>query len=157
MDNLRTNIQLKSMIPTGLHDNVIYQSGRFTKLFSDQMTETFRKNGYEITNEQFGILTVLWYKDGISQKEIANSIERDKTTISRVLDSMIKRNLLTRESSSSDGRSKLIFLTEKGKQLQHKLVTLGGEMYLQAIHGISEEDLNRTLATLQTLIKNMKE
>lgn len=145
------------MIPTGLHDNVIYQSGRFTKLFSDQMTEVFRKNGHEITNEQFGILTVLWYKDGISQKEIANTIERDKTTISRVLDSMIKRNLLKRESSSADGRSKLIFLTQRGKQLQNELVGIGGKMYLQAIRDISEEDLNRTLATLQKLIKNIKE
>ncbi len=143
------------MTPTGLHDNIIYQSGRFTKLFSEQMTENFRKHGYQITNEQFGVLTVLWYKDGISQKEIAQAIERDKTTISRVLDSMIKRDLLKREESSVDKRTKLIFLTSKGKQMQNELVAIGGKMYLQAIEGITEEELKTTLQTIQKLTDNI--
>jgi DNA-binding MarR family transcriptional regulator len=145
-----------TMIPTGLDDNIIYQTGRFAKNFNDLLTRSFKDAGYNITGEQFSILTVLWYADGVSQQHIASAIERDKTTISRVLDSMIKRNLLVRKPAIEDKREKLIFLTEEGKQLQSVLVQISGAMYLRAINGLSELEIRSILKLLHAMNQNLK-
>ncbi|MFY0687231.1 MAG: MarR family transcriptional regulator [Cyclobacteriaceae bacterium] len=143
------------MIPSSLEDNIIYQTGRFTKHFSERLTDAFKKAGHNITSEQFAILAVLWYQDGITQQQIATAIERDKTTISRVLDSMIKRNLLRREKSESDKRSKLIRLTDHGKQLQEKLVSISGKLFMQSLEGIEDTDVKSALKVMHRLINNI--
>lgn len=45
-----------------------------------------------ITPEQNLILLLLWGKDGRSQNEIAKSLVKDKTNITRMLDNLEKKN-----------------------------------------------------------------
>jgi DNA-binding MarR family transcriptional regulator len=71
------------MEPASLEDNIIYQTAKLTKLFQGRMEAAFKKAGFTITVEQFTILVLLWYRDGISQQEISEAIDRDKTTVSR--------------------------------------------------------------------------
>jgi DNA-binding MarR family transcriptional regulator len=57
--------------------------------------------------------------DGISQKEIARSLGKDKTTISRLIDGLIRKGLVIRKESKVDRRSLCLHLTKKGIEL-HK-------------------------------------
>lgn len=142
------------MIPSGLHDNIIYRTGIFVKSFQDKLLDDFRKAGYTVTTEQFNILTQLWYRDGQSQQQIAEVVGRDKTTVSRVLDSMIKRDLI-KKISGSDKRERLIYLTRQGQSIQQHLVGISGNLYMKAIQGVTEKDLLRTIKTLTKMSNNL--
>ena len=144
-------------IPKSLDDNLIFQLGTIARKVHQHVETVFRKENLEITPEQFSLLTILWYNEGVSIKELADRSQRDKTTISRVVDNMIKRDLIRRLDNMDDKRAKRIFLTDKGRNLQDQLVMLSGEIYVQALGNLSDEELDHTLAVIQKIEKNLSD
>ena len=142
------------MIPNSLEENIIYQTGKLTKHFQDRMQKTFSASGYKITVEQFTILAQLWYQDGLRQQEIAEAIDRDKTTVSRVLNTMIKQGFVTRVQGT-DKRERLVHLTDHGRELRDKLVALSGQLYMEAIDDLSEKEIRASLKTITKILKNL--
>lgn len=144
-------------IPKSLDDNLIFQLGTVARKVHQHVETVFRKENLDITPEQFSLLTILWYNEGISIKELADRSQRDKTTISRVVSNMIKHDLIRRLDNVDDKRAKRIFLTDKGRNLQDQLVMLFGEIYVQALGNLSDEELDRTLEVLQKIENNLSD
>src|SRR5690606_42164141 len=88
--------------PGSLEQNIVYLAGEFTHRFHRALTTAFRRQGLNLTVEQFSILALLWYKDGINQQEISEQLGRDKTTIARVLNTMEKNQLVRRMTDPRD-------------------------------------------------------
>ena len=141
--------------PQSLEDNILYQLGEITKILHKQVTAIFADRQFDVTVEQFGVLAVLWYQDGINQKGIAQSLNRDKTTITRIIDTMLKRNLVVKVPDQIDGRSKLIFLTQKGKALQQEMVESSGAVYIQAIKDILDDEVSACVEVLNRIKGNL--
>ena len=144
------------MEPKSLNDNIALLMGQATHLMSLKISRLFREKGYKITVEQFTVLTILWYQDGLPQKTIAKQINRDKTTITRVVDNMMKDNLIVRIPSEKDKRIKLIYLTHKGKSMQNELMMSSGQIYMKAIDGLSRADIDSANMVMNKIIKNLK-
>ena len=134
--------------PISLHENTLYLIGQIDKTVRDKIILTIQQLGYDVSPEQFAILVILHYQDGIIQAEIAEAVNRDKTTVSRVLGRMEKSGLITKKSEADNKRINKIFITAKGKKIQQKLITATGPIYRMALHNICEEDneiINRIL------------
>ncbi|GET22444.1 MarR family winged helix-turn-helix transcriptional regulator [Prolixibacter denitrificans] len=144
-------------IPKSLDDNLIFQLGTVARKVHQHVENVFRNESLDITPEQFSLLTILWYNEGISIKELADRSQRDKTTISRVVSNMIKHDLIRRLDNVDDKRAKRIFLTDKGRNLQDQLVMLSGEIYVQALGNLSDEELDRTLEVFQKIENNLSD
>jgi DNA-binding MarR family transcriptional regulator len=144
-------------IPKSLDDNLIFQLGTVARKVHQHVENVFRKENLDITPEQFSLLTILWYNEGISIKELADRSQRDKTTISRVVSNMIKHDLIRRLDNVDDKRAKRIFLTDKGRNLQEQLVMLSGEIYVEALGNLSDEELDRTLEVFQKIENNLSD
>lgn len=144
-------------IPKSLDDNLVFQLGAIARKVHQHVESVFRKENLGITPEQFSLLTILWYNEGISIKELADRSQRDKTTISRVVNNMIKRDLIRRLDNMDDKRAKRIFLTDHGRNLQDQLVMLSGEIYVQTLGNLSNEELDQTLAVFQKIEKNLSD
>jgi DNA-binding MarR family transcriptional regulator len=86
-----------------------------------EFNNAFQENGASITSDQWGILKCLWQKEGISQSEIAEKVNKDKASVTRILDIMQKNKLIMRCDDERDRRSYCIYLTETGKSLENKL------------------------------------
>jgi len=142
-------------IPQSLEDNIIYQIGEISRLVHKRVTEVFAERDFGVTVEQFSVLALLWYKEGLNQQEIASGLNRDKTTITRILQNMQKRNLVVKVPDQLDRRGNLIYLTEKGKTLQDDMVQSSGQVYIQAINGIDDKELGRCLKVLTRIKKQM--
>ncbi len=82
---------------------------------------TLHFKSYNITPEQWNVLKHLQEKDGISQRDLSYIADKDKTTITRIVDSLEQRGAVRRQLNPSDHRSFLIKLTEKGRTLIHDL------------------------------------
>ncbi len=141
--------------PQSLEDNILYQLGELTRILHKRVTAIFSQKGFGVTVEQFGVLVLLWYQEGINQKDIALQLNRDKTTITRIINNMIKGNLVVKVPDQLDGRGKLIFLTQKGKALQMDMIESSGTVYYQAMNDISDEEISSCLKVLWKMKKNL--
>ena len=138
-----------------LEDSLGYIVGRTGRSMANRLNHNFEKAGYDITCEQWGVLMNLCQKDGQSQKELAGCTCKDKTSITRLIDGMEKRDLVVRIPDKKDGRQKLIYLTNKGKNLQKKLFSLVQRMLHDAKAGVNPKDLEICKNVLRKVTLNL--
>lgn len=141
--------------PQSLSENIIYLISETHKQAADEVNRIFREKGFKVSVEQFAVLAVLWYQNGANQKYIAEQINRDKTTVSRTVATMIRSGLLMKAPDPNDGRGTLIYLTPQGTEIQQALVEATGAFYQQALKDISEEDHQIALRVLQKIRQNI--
>jgi len=146
---------IKMLKPEYLTDNFFFIIGAINNQFNNKINKLFRETNLHITVEQFSILALLWYKEGYNQQEIAKILSRDKTTITRILNNLVNRNLIVKIPNNSDKRNNLIYLTNKGKQLQYMCVQLTGNEYDKALNKTTDDDLNITINTLKKILNNI--
>lgn len=146
-------VDTTNMKPEGLNQNIIYLSAEFAHRFSQVLAAAFKQQNIDITAEQFSILVVLWYRDGISQKEISEQLNRDKTTITRVLMNMKKNKLIKQVMDAEDNRSNLVYLTAKGKAIQKAGVQVSGQLYMKVLKDIPQAQLLTGISVLQKMIQ----
>ena len=120
-----------------------------------EMYRRFARLGLEMTPEQWVVLVRLWERDGRTQNQLSDETLRDKYTMSRMLDGMEKRGWLERRPDPGDGRSRLVFLTRAGLELEARLVPVARELVEDLLRGIPEDELEITLRTLRRMADNV--
>jgi DNA-binding MarR family transcriptional regulator len=80
----------------------------------------------DLTPPQYFILTLLWEKDGRPFKELASAAHCSRATMTGIVDTLEKKDLVTRAPNPGDRRSLLVKLTEKGDALEQTAPTLEG-------------------------------
>jgi DNA-binding MarR family transcriptional regulator len=144
-------------VPASLEANILFLCGEVTHLLHRGITASFRKNRLQLTVEQFSVLALLFYEDGINQQEISARLNRDKTTIARVISNMERNKTITRATDKSDSRGKLIFLTAKGRSLQRRAIGHAGMLYVKAINSTGKTDIAGSVKVLNRIIRNLNE
>jgi DNA-binding MarR family transcriptional regulator len=77
-----------------------------------------------LTYPQYLVLLVLWENDNVSLGTIAERLQLQSNTLTPLLKRMQHLGLLTRNRSQEDERSVIISLTEEGKILRNRAVTI---------------------------------
>jgi DNA-binding MarR family transcriptional regulator len=105
--------------------------------------------------ELIEILGLLWRNDGINQQEISNQISKDKSSITYLINNLVKRGLVERIEYKNDRRNKQIFLTQSGKKLMEKLYPWALELYEKAAGDIHEDELSNALLLIKQMTTNL--
>jgi DNA-binding MarR family transcriptional regulator len=105
--------------------------------------------------ELIEILGLLWRNDGINQQEISNQISKDKSSITYLINNLVKRGLVERIEYKNDRRNKQVFLTQSGKKLMEKLYPWALELYEKAAGDIHEDELNNALLLIKRMTTNL--
>jgi len=108
-----------------------------------------------ITPPQFFVLRILWYEDGLPLKYLANLARCSRSTMSGIIDTMEKNDLVKRMPNPKDGRSTLVNLTTIGKDMRHYAPPLDTYM-IEQCKEISKEEL-QTLILLFKKFSNCLE
>lgn len=128
---------------------------RTSKAFREKLNQNFAKAGHDVTSEQWRILRCLWQKDGQRQQDLANVVNKDKTCITRIIDSMEKRDLVVRIPDRLDRRQNLIYLTNKGKKLQEDLMQIFINTSIDAQKSIDPDQLSIFRKVLEEVYNNL--
>ncbi|WP_158825607.1 MarR family winged helix-turn-helix transcriptional regulator [Mucilaginibacter lacusdianchii] len=118
--------------------------------------QKIKEHQLNLSFEMLEVMACLWKEDGIIQQEIADQTLRDKSSMTYLIDNLVKRNLVKRTEDEKDRRNKLIYLTEEGITLRNKLYPWAQEVYAQAISNVSETDLQNSLLLINQMIQNLK-
>ncbi|USG66410.1 MarR family transcriptional regulator [Brevibacillus ruminantium] len=116
---------------------------------------SIRLRELDLTPEQFAVLLRLREQDGINQKEIAARTAKDQPTTARILDVLLRKELIEKKVSEADRRAFLIYLTEKGKAFTEQAIPLEEQALKEMLAGIDPEHLQlfkEILLTIQTNI-----
>ena len=138
-----------------LADSLLHLLNVTDKLLKGALGKALHNHGFTITPEQFTILVSLWSQNGQCQHELASCQGKDRASITRLIDGMEKENLVVRIPSEKDRRIKLVYLTQKAKNLQNQLLDVVNNATNKAQQGISENELATTKKVLTTMLQNL--
>lgn len=119
------------------------------------LAEGFRAAGHRITAEEWAVLLLLWKCDGRTPGDIAGLTVRDKTTVTRLIDGMVKKTIVTRLEDPKDRRRSRIHLTAQGQDLRGQLVPIAQTMIERSHAGLSAGDVETTVRVLRTMAQNL--
>ena len=120
------------------------------------MQRKFKEHNIDLTYEMHQVMACLWKRDGINQQEIADLTLRDKAGITFLIDNLSKRDLVKRQEDPGDRRSKLIFLTAKGKKLGQKVEPWVKELFTLAGSSVDAAQLKNCMATIEKMRDSVK-
>ena len=99
---------------------------------------TLKKDGIGIS--EFDVIHVIRKNPGITQKEIGNILGIDKAAIARQCANLEDKGYLKRRKNPNDGRSQLLFATEKAEQLKNSKTYVESSFYEWLLEDLSEEE-----------------
>ncbi|WP_454045473.1 MarR family winged helix-turn-helix transcriptional regulator [Chryseobacterium sp. Marseille-Q8038] len=111
----------------------------------------------DLSFELIEILGLLSRNNGINQQEIGNKVSKDKSSITYLINSLVKRDLVERIADKNDRRNKQIFLTQKGKQIVETVYPWALDLYKKAAGTIDEEEINKALLLVKKMTANLEE
>ncbi len=86
------------------------------------------------------ILGVLCLKDSLPMKDLATLINRDKSTITALVNKLINLGYVVKETDNIDSRISHIRLAEKGRQSKSAILEISKRLNEKAYSGLSKEE-----------------
>lgn len=110
---------------------------------------------FNITTEQWAVLRTLYESGLITQKTLSERSDKDKATLTKILDLLEKHEYTKRVQNSEDRRSFLIQITEEGTKLVEEVGPYLKEVYTEIIDGIHSDKLELYQEVLTSLEQNI--
>ncbi len=124
-----------------------------------KMTNYFIKKlrPYEITPDQWGIISVLDTERAVNQKQLAEAIDRDQTTVVRMIHSLERKNMIKKVANLEDKRSHHLYLSARGAHIKKELLHIVQEAHDYVTRGFTVEEVEQLQSFLNRLYHNVKD
>ena len=114
-----------------------------------------REKEVPLTPEQFLLIDLLWNHGSMSQQRLADMMQKDKNSVTKLVDAIERKGFVVRQQNVNDRRSNTLVLTQKALMLKDGAKQKGISILDEMLVGISEEELRAFLLTLNKLNRNM--
>jgi MarR family transcriptional regulator, transcriptional regulator for hemolysin len=136
-------------------DSIGYIVKSTAKAFESAFDQQLRRKA-DITVAQSRVIgTLALVKDGMTQKEIANTIGIEASTIVPIIDKLEEQGIVIRKLDHNDRRNNLIFLTGKSEAKWELIIECALELEKASRQGLREEELETTKRTLRKIAQNV--
>lgn len=139
--------------------DAVWESGfgyllrRSHRLFAKTLAK--RLAAYDMPIAQFQILRVLWRHDGLSQTQLSEHIEVERSALTGVFDDLEVRGIVERTRHTTDRRRIAVHLTDYGRSLHDPLMKIARSVNETATSGVDETNITNAVATIEALITNL--
>jgi MarR family transcriptional regulator for hemolysin len=125
---------------------------RMLKTLFDQEARKFG-----MTRAQWGVLFRLERSEGLKQSELADVLEIQPITLTRLIDRLCDSGLIERRSDPADRRAKRLFLTPAAKPLLDRLDKLTSEIMERTLRGVDRNAIAAMTAQLIDIKENVRQ
>jgi len=140
---------------------LVKQAGVYVNILNCRLkkylAEVFKKNGVNLTAEQYLVMDTLWNEGTLTQQAIAFIIQKDKNSVTQFIDNLEKKGLVTRSVAKEDRRVNNIVVTAEGMALKDSTKQLAIDTMEKAIDGIGEQDLQTFVTVLKKICSNISD
>ncbi len=113
--------------------------------------------GIDITLEQAQVLLSLYKSEGISQKQLASQVFKGRTNITRIINGLVKNELIMRQKDPLDKRYFRIYLTDGGKEIVNRLIPILVSYNKELIKRVGEEKHKELMKVLDDVNEMISE
>ena len=111
---------------------------------------------YGITRAQWAVLAKVERSEGLKQSELAEQMDMQPITLTRLIDKLCDNDWLERRNDASDRRVKRLYLKKAGRTLLGRMSGLRSEITANALDGINPADAHRLLTQLESIKENVR-
>jgi MarR family transcriptional regulator for hemolysin len=143
------------MLPFSLNREFAYiinDVSRMIRTYAD-----YKAKEFGITRAQWVVLARLDRFEGLKQSELADMLDLQPITVTRLLDRLCEAGLIERRSDPDDRRAKRLFLTPAARPLLEQLNDLGEELMGTALAGVSRENVELMVSQLGIVKENVRQ
>jgi MarR family transcriptional regulator for hemolysin len=112
---------------------------------------------FGVTRAQWAVLVRLDRFEGLKQSELAEMLDLQPITLTRLLDRLSDNGLIERRSDPNDRRAKRLFLTAAARPLLERLGELGEDMMTTTLNGVSRESVEQMVAQFAIVKENLRQ
>jgi MarR family transcriptional regulator for hemolysin len=124
---------------------------RLLRTYADQRAAVFG-----ITRAQWAVMARLDRSEGLKQSELAEMLDLQPITLTRLLDRLADNGLIERRPDPHDRRAKRLFLTPAARPLLERLSGLAEELMSTALAGIDRATVKLMLVNLLLAKENLR-
>ena len=145
----------KGMFP-GMEDLMMPWIGKTMKHIDHFITTRMGQHGSDLTRQQIILLKTLFHDGPLPQNNLAFLTDRDKTSLTRLLSGMEKKNLVARIASVDDKRVNLVHLTKNGEKVLNETAPVLLQIIGELQEGIKEADQKVVIAVMKQIQENIE-
>lgn len=133
--------------------NAIVASGRAIKVFN---LDLYSKYGFEITPEQYLVLSMLKDEENLNQNRLCKLLYKDKSNMARLISVLEEKELIIKTPQNENGKqANIITITDKGKKLRSEITPIVNESRKKYLKGISQDELYTCIKVLSKIQENL--
>src|ERR1700752_27921 len=147
-------MEMASMPRVSVDMNFLFSLGelqRMMRAYADRQAAR-----YGITRAQWAVLAKVERAEGLKQTELAELMEMQPITLTRLIDKLCDNDWIERRSDENDRRVNRLYLKKAARPLLGKLAGLRSEITATALEGISPADALRLLTQLESIKENVR-
>lgn len=114
------------------------------------------EHGVKLTRQQVILLKTLFHDGPQPQNNLAFLTDRDKTSLTRLLATMEKKNLVARITSPTDKRVNMVHLTKHGEKVLQEIMPVLMESIMIMQDQVPEEDQKAVIRTMERIQENIE-
>ncbi|MEM9919030.1 MAG: MarR family transcriptional regulator, partial [Bacteroidota bacterium] len=125
--------------------------GKTAKLIHIFMNDTLSRHEVDLTMQQWIVLFKLQQEDDLTQQELAIITERNKGSLTRLIDTLEKKNLVARIPSAEDKRVNRILLTKQGTKVVEESKPFIQQAMSELQSGMSDAEIKKTIELMKII------
>jgi DNA-binding MarR family transcriptional regulator len=111
---------------------------------------------YDATLIRFHVMSNLFKNGGeMTPSEIAESVFREKNSITAVINTLEREGVVRREPSTDDRRSVKVVITDKGWNEANRLNPIAQELSREALSCMEKEQVENLVETMRTIRESL--
>jgi DNA-binding MarR family transcriptional regulator len=137
-----------------LKRELVFQLVETSRQLRTYVDHRARENG--TTRAQWGVLARLRRVEGLKQAALAEMLEMQPISLTRLVDRLEGQGLVERRADPGDRRARLLHLTPPGRALVDELDELRASIAGEVLNGVDDAAMAATLTTLATVRERLR-
>ncbi len=130
---------------------ILNDVARLLRTYADHKAAQFG-----MTRAQWAVLVRLDRCQGLNQSELAELLDLQPITLTRLLDKLCDSGLIERRPDPTDRRAKRLFLTAAARPVLERLSALGEETMASTLEGVERETVEQMVSKLAVVKDNLR-
>lgn len=129
--------------------------GRTMKLIEHRLEDLLAENNIDLSKMQFIVLSKIAENDGLCQSQLAFYTNRDKSSLTRMINTLISKGYITKCPSKKDKRKNKIYISEQGIDILKEAAPHFKKMTEFVEEGLTPEEIESTKKILERIQLNV--
>jgi DNA-binding MarR family transcriptional regulator len=153
MNDSRSGAPGSPAFPYPLPTYLFHLFTTIARLRDSRLDKALRPLGLNVTRHR--AIAVIALLEPCTMSELADLSAIDRTTMTRIVDQLVARDLAERATTSEDRRQVLLHLTAEGRAVYSKALKVIGEVNRTALAGLPEDVLTILARAQQSILTNL--